>query len=161
MVSRRRAMVPFDPKFIDLISTHRKEFHVIVESGLPEDARYITCYYRHDTDRWYLVYESDEFDEIIEGEVYPERLPVKVRDTGCPNVGLSEVGKRILDYVRTFLTEAKESEGLGDGDMESIRYLASETIRDLDGTEEFEQFKQRLLKHLYNQSYDAERGRLR
>lgn len=45
---------------------------IIIESKLPLDAKMVSCDKDIKTDRFSLMYESEEFDLVKEGEVVPE-----------------------------------------------------------------------------------------
>ncbi len=48
----------------------RKRSIRIIE-GLPEDAKLLRAHYDSNTDQYYLLFESQEFEEVVEGAVIP------------------------------------------------------------------------------------------
>ena len=68
----RRAVFHMSADFLNWAFIEKKDFHILVESGLPEDAKFIACHYDNlIPGRFNLVYESEEFEDIAEAEKLP------------------------------------------------------------------------------------------
>ncbi len=66
----RRAIIKLTPPLLGQFlysGTH----HFIVESGLPDDAKFISAWFQLDDDAFHVLYESESFKDIPEGCCYP------------------------------------------------------------------------------------------
>lgn len=72
----KRARLEVSPQFwADLLKCD--EMHVKIENPLPEDAKYIETRYNIEEDLLYMVFESEEFEDITdEGAEMPVITPV-------------------------------------------------------------------------------------
>ena len=56
---------------VEFFIKRKRERTIRVTKGLPEDARFLRAYYEPNTDVYYLLFESDHFEEVLDGAVIP------------------------------------------------------------------------------------------
>ena len=66
----KRAILKVFPSQLGLLFKKSKNIKMI-ESGLPKDAKFLGCNYSWERQTFFLVYESEEFSEVKEGEMLP------------------------------------------------------------------------------------------
>lgn len=78
----RRAILKVSPVFLGEFFRNG-EVHIKIESGLPDDAKFIGVQYDHKKDCFDLCYESTEFAEIKEDEPMPVLPPPLAKRIKC------------------------------------------------------------------------------
>ncbi len=71
----RRALIPISPELIGELCRNG-ELHVRIESGLPIDAKFVDTDWDPTFKHFLVCFESDQFEEVKEGEQPPQLLPV-------------------------------------------------------------------------------------
>ncbi len=71
----RRVIIPMTPSLLAQFCTNG-ERHFRVENGPPADAKFIGAYYDPMRNVFDVCFESDDFENVAEGERYPRLLPV-------------------------------------------------------------------------------------
>lgn len=83
------------------------DFHIRVDSSLPEDAEFISAWW-NDMERCFvLMYESEEFEEREEGSVLDFLPEPKFTIIDCPLVG-REVGETYIMFPKDYGDDWKE-----------------------------------------------------
>lgn len=67
----KRAILEMRADFLDYAFIQNEDYHVKVEHGLPSDAKFCACHYEHTRHVFQLIYESEEFEDILEGREMP------------------------------------------------------------------------------------------
>lgn len=67
----KRAILEVNGDFLDYHFIQHTDYHVKVEHGLPDDAKFCACHYDHRRHVFELIYESEEFEDILEGAKMP------------------------------------------------------------------------------------------
>jgi len=67
----KRAILEMNGSFLNFMFIQNEDYHVKVEHGLPSDAKFCACHYDHMRHVFQLIYESEEFDDILEGWPMP------------------------------------------------------------------------------------------
>lgn len=99
MNGRRRKIVPISPLLLhDLFTTNDRAMTIRCAEGLPPDARFVGHDYDFQRDMHFLVFESDEWEEVPEFEMLPIFVPALVRYTVAP---LLEQAAELLVNART------------------------------------------------------------
>ncbi len=60
---------------VEFFIKHKREKTIKVIKGLPEDARFLRAYYEPHRDNYNLIFESDHFEEVLEGAAIPIFIP--------------------------------------------------------------------------------------
>ncbi len=71
----RRALIPISPELIGEMCKNGESHHR-TESGLPADAKFVGANWDPSFQYFLVCFESQEFDEVLEGERLPELRPV-------------------------------------------------------------------------------------
>ncbi len=82
----KRAIMQITPELVSQILIKGGEIHVKVESGLPEDVKFINGRHvvnLHGNCVFEMIYESEEFEDIKEGGLLPLLRPVKFTTLNC------------------------------------------------------------------------------
>jgi len=82
----KRAILEMPARFLHYIFIVNNDYHIRVEHGLPEDAKFMACYYDHQRHVFQLLYESKEFEDIPEGDPLPTLEPVVAKTIDCQEV---------------------------------------------------------------------------
>ena len=61
---------------VEFFIKHKRERVTKVIEGLPEGSKFLRAYYEPNTDTYYLLFESEEFEEVLEGAAIPIFNPV-------------------------------------------------------------------------------------
>lgn len=55
----------------EFLTQWKKPRAITVVKGLPEDSKFLRAYYDANADQYYLLFESQEFEEVVEGAIIP------------------------------------------------------------------------------------------
>lgn len=80
----KRAILEMHANFLDWAFIQESEFHAKVLVGLPHDAKFCACHYDHRRNIFQIIYESEEFEDISEGDPLPILDSVKLQKVECP-----------------------------------------------------------------------------
>ena len=80
----KRAILEFNANFLDYAFIQESELHLKITSGLPHDAKFCACHYDHVRNKFQIIYESDEFEDIHEGAPLPILEDVVAERVLCP-----------------------------------------------------------------------------
>lgn len=87
--SRRRAIVTVSPEILLHLCTMTEPTTVRVSANpLPEDVRLVGARYDVQRDLWLVVVESATFDEVGDGNTYPELPPPQFSRRWSPDLVL-------------------------------------------------------------------------
>jgi hypothetical protein len=77
MRNRRMVRVPITIQLLQGFIVHgMKNLNISVDSGIPEDAQYVGSTTDERNLTAYLFFSHPSFDEIPEGQMIPDRLPI-------------------------------------------------------------------------------------
>jgi len=79
----KRAILELPGQFLHFAFIGNSDYHVKIEHGLPDDAKFCACHYDYGRNMFQLIYESETFDDIPEGTVMPILDAVKAKFVHC------------------------------------------------------------------------------
>jgi len=67
----KRAILELPATFLHFAFIEHTDYHVKIEHGLPDDAKFCGCHYDHKRHVFQCIYESEAFADISEGDKMP------------------------------------------------------------------------------------------
>ena len=75
---RRQVRIPLSGLVIcQLLDICRKDRHLVIDTDLPDGAKFVRWYYSYDSDCMNVVVEHESFEEVPEGQEIPLHMAVR------------------------------------------------------------------------------------
>ncbi|KKN41973.1 hypothetical protein LCGC14_0717770 [marine sediment metagenome] len=87
----KRAIIELPATFLHFAFIERTDYHVKVEHGLPDDAKFCACHYDHTRHVFQLIYESETFEDISEGLKMPILDQITANFVACNMIETNEL----------------------------------------------------------------------